>query len=86
MFARIERWLAVDTGISHWRSISRDNVTTLYGYDTNSRVADPNDASRVYCWNISRSWDDKGNVSVWIYAQEDGAGLDLTRRTRPIEQ
>jgi len=79
LFARIERWLAVDTGISHWRSISRDNVTTLYGYDTNSRVADPNDASRVYCWNISRSWDDKGNVSVWIYAQEDGAGLDLTQ-------
>jgi CubicO group peptidase (beta-lactamase class C family) len=24
-------------------------------------------------------WDDKGNVSAWIYTQEDGAGIDLVR-------
>src|SRR5215471_3207326 len=35
LFARIERWTKVATGEIHWRSISRDNVTTLYGKDNN---------------------------------------------------
>jgi hypothetical protein len=30
LFARIERWTNRETGELHWRSISRDNVTTLY--------------------------------------------------------
>lgn len=79
LFIRIERWLAVDTGISHWRSLSRDNVTTLYGYDAASRVADPDDPTRIFSWHICRSWDDKGNVSVYLYTHEDGAGIDLTQ-------
>ena len=33
LFARIERWTNVSTGESHWRSITRDNITTLYGKD-----------------------------------------------------
>jgi RHS repeat-associated protein len=79
LFAHIERWVASDTGLTHWRSLSRDNVTTLYGYDPGSRVADPNDPTKIFCWNICRSWDDKGNVAVYRYIQEDGAGLDLTQ-------
>jgi hypothetical protein len=31
LFARIERWTKVDSGEIHWRSITKDNVTTLYG-------------------------------------------------------
>ena len=46
LFSRIERWTAAATGISHWRSISRDNVTTLYGYDAASRIADPADPTQ----------------------------------------
>ena len=38
LFARIERWTAVQTGETHWRTISRDNVTTVYGADNNSRI------------------------------------------------
>ena len=43
LFARIERWTKVATGEIHWRSITRDNVTTLYGKDNNSRIFDPAD-------------------------------------------
>src|SRR5207247_569965 len=43
LFARIERWTALATETSHWRSITRDNVTTLYGFNDNSRIADPAD-------------------------------------------
>src|SRR2546429_5377847 len=41
LFARIERWTDMQTGEIHWRSISKDNVTTLYGKDNNSRIFDP---------------------------------------------
>ncbi len=79
LFARIERWLAIDTGISHWRSVTRDNVTTLYGYDATSRIADPDDPTKIFSWHICRSWDDKGNVSTYFYTHEDGAGIDLAQ-------
>jgi hypothetical protein len=31
LFARIERWTTLQTGEIHWRSITRDKITTLYG-------------------------------------------------------
>src|SRR4051794_20772972 len=40
LHARIERWTAVEDGTVHWRSISRDNVLTIYGRDAASRIAD----------------------------------------------
>ena len=49
LFARIERWSKIGSpGDVHWRSISKDNILTLYGYDANSRIADPLDASRIF--------------------------------------
>ena len=41
LFARIERWTDLTTAETHWRSITRDNVTTLYGTTPESRIADP---------------------------------------------
>src|SRR4051812_31748892 len=42
LFARIERWSKISSpGDVHWRSISKDNILTLYGCDANSRIADP---------------------------------------------
>jgi len=79
LYARIERWLAVNTGIVHWRSISRDNVTTIYGLDPLSTVADPADTTKIFSWRITRSWDDKGNLAIYSYVGEDGAGVDHTQ-------
>jgi hypothetical protein len=31
LFSGIERWVNVNTGVSHWRTITTSNVTTLYG-------------------------------------------------------
>ena len=33
LFARIERWTRLEDGDVHWRSISRDNILTVYGSD-----------------------------------------------------
>ncbi len=79
LFARIERWARTDTGTSHWRSITRDNVTTLYGFDGDSRVADPTDSRRIFSYLICRTFDDRGNVCVYDYAAEDDVGVQLSR-------
>lgn len=76
-FARIERWTNVTTSQIHWRSISPDNVTTLYGKTPESRIADPADAKRIFSWLICESRDDKGNAIVYEYAAEDSRQIDL---------
>jgi RHS repeat-associated protein len=79
-FARIERWANLDDATDvFWRSISKDNVTGLYGLDAASRIADPADASRIFEWRISQSYDAKGNVISYVYKPEDSEGVDLTR-------
>src|SRR5208282_2233335 len=77
LFARIERWTRIDDGAKHWRSISKDNILTVYGFDANSQIADPRNPKNVFSWLICRSFDDKGNAIVYDYAEENGEGADL---------
>jgi RHS repeat-associated protein len=79
LFARIERWTRAGDGDVHWRSISRDNVLTVYGKDPRSRVADPGEPGRVFSWLICESRDDKGNAIVYDYRAENGDGIDLSQ-------
>jgi len=79
LFARIERWTRQGDADVHWRSISRDNILTLYGKDANSRIADPADPLRVFTWLVCESRDDKGNAVIYEYKAEDGTGVDLGR-------
>lgn len=84
LFARIERWTHRATGEIHWRSITRDNVATLYGQTNNSRVLDPSDPAsahptRIFTWLICETYDDKGNAIVYEYAAEDDASVDLSQ-------
>ena len=77
LFARIERWTSLRDRRSYWRSISRDNVLTLYGIDDASRIADPLDPTHIFTWLISRSYDDKGNAIVYDYVAENDSEVDL---------
>src|ERR1700730_2568885 len=80
LFARIERWtFGSNPSEVHWRSISKDNVLTLYGRDPDSRIVDPKDASRIFSWLICETRDDKGNAVLYRYKAEDGVGVDLGR-------
>jgi hypothetical protein len=76
LFARIERWREDSTGTSFWRTISKGNVTSLYGIST-GRIFDPEDTdaenpSRIFKWLLEVSYDDKGNVVVYDYVAENG--------------
>ena len=78
LFARIERWTKLDTPANvHWRSISKDNILTVYGLDGNSRIADPLDPARIFSWLLCETRDDKGNGVLYRYRTEDGLGVDL---------
>jgi RHS repeat-associated protein len=78
LFARIERWSKIGVPEDvHWRSISKDNVLTLYGFDAESRIADPLDPSRIFSWLICETRDDRGNAVIYRYKADDGRGLDL---------
>ncbi len=76
LFARIERWKRVSDGDIHWKSISKDNVTSIYGKSAESRIFDPDDDSRVFCWLLEESYDDKGNVILYQYKQENDDNID----------
>ncbi len=91
LFARIERWTDKATGEIHWRSISKDNITTLYGEDNLSRIFDPAELDkadpsnlekahpkRIFSWLICASYDDKGNAIVYDYVAENGDGTKLS--------
>jgi len=79
LFARIERWTCLETGEAHWRSISKDNILTVYGLDANSRIADPEIPGHIFSWLICRSYDDRGNAVVYEYAAENDIGVDVTK-------
>ena len=78
LFARIERWTDKTSGVSHWRSISKYNITTLYGTRDDARVTDPADPARIFTWLICESYDDKGNAILYCYKREDDANIDTT--------
>jgi RHS repeat-associated protein len=79
LFARIERWTKIDSGQTHWRSLSKDNITTLYGKTENSRIADPKYPTHVFSWLICESYDDKGNAIHYRYKAEDSEGVSLAQ-------
>lgn len=79
LFARIERWtIAGKPGDTFWRSVSRDNITTWYGRDDESRIFDPKDKSRIYQWLVCQTHDDKGNLAVYRYIEEDARSVDVS--------
>ncbi|HON35760.1 MAG TPA: SpvB/TcaC N-terminal domain-containing protein [Methanothrix sp.] len=77
LFALIERWTRKIDNDVHWRSISKDNILTVYGKDEQSRIVDPSDNRRIFSWLICESHDDKGNAVVYEYLAENETGTDL---------
>ena len=67
-FSRIERW--EKAGISHWRVTSASNVVSLFGVEPASRVADPEDPTRVFRWNLCAQLDPLGNTLVYQYVTD----------------
>ena len=65
LFSRIEKWSNGDD--THWRVISKENITSVYGKSENSRIVSPDDTSKIFSWLLSESYDAKGNVISYVY-------------------
>jgi RHS repeat-associated protein len=74
-FTRIERWTDDATGDTHWRCVSRDNVTSVFGLTPPARIADPERPERVFSWLLEISYDGFGNAIAYEYKPEDGANV-----------
>jgi RHS repeat-associated protein len=80
LFAQIERWINLtDATDTFWRCITRDNLTSWYGSTVASRIADPNNPTHIFQWNIDTSYDDRGNAICYQYKAEDSVGVDTTQ-------
>ena len=86
LFARIERWRNDATGEAFWKTVSRENVTSIFGRDASSRIADPDDASRVFKWLLDLSYDTKGSTISYEYKSEnsDNVPVSLYERHRNV--
>jgi len=80
LFARIERWTnQADSKETFWRSLSQDNITTLYGQTAESRITDPSEPTHVFSWLICESYDDKGNAIRYEYKAENSDGIVIAQ-------
>ncbi|MBV8883134.1 MAG: hypothetical protein JO235_03930 [Chroococcidiopsidaceae cyanobacterium CP_BM_RX_35] len=84
LFARIERWQnKADLTDTFWKSVTKDNVTSLYGRGLNSQIADPHDGYRIFKWLLCESYDDRGNHIIYEYKVEN---IDNVDRSQPQEK
>jgi Salmonella virulence plasmid 65kDa B protein/Insecticide toxin TcdB middle/N-terminal region/Insecticide toxin TcdB middle/C-terminal region len=74
-FSRVERWTHQLTGDVHWQVTSRDNITRVFGRSAASRIVDPKQPARIFSWLLEETRDDRGNVTLFEYKAEDGAGV-----------
>lgn len=71
----VEWWQSRTGTHSYWKTVSAENLTSLYGFDETSRIVAPDDPTRIFKWLISETLDAHGNRIVFGYKREDGAGL-----------
>jgi len=77
-YTRVEQCRDPATGDVFWRTVSRNNVTMVFGRSAASRIHDPADPAatrRVAEWLLDEVSDDRGNVARYEYKAEDTAGV-----------
>src|SRR5205085_11821588 len=74
-----ERWSRKTSSEIKWRVITKENVTTLFGWTAASRIADPQAADRNFAWLPEFVFDGKGNCARYLYKKEDDIGFDPAR-------
>ncbi|WP_421921236.1 SpvB/TcaC N-terminal domain-containing protein [Marinifilum sp.] len=71
LFVQIEQWRNTTNGDIHWRTISKENLISVYGQDASARIAHPEDARKVFSWYLQESYDTKGNLMRYSYLKEN---------------
>jgi Salmonella virulence plasmid 65kDa B protein len=85
LFARVERRTHVVTGDVHWRSITADDVTSIFGLSPGARVTNPKNPLQVFRWLLEATFDPLGHATFYEYKAEDLTGVprtDISEATR----
>lgn len=75
LFARIEQWSNSNTGDSHWRVVSQENITSIFGRTEDTRIVDPGNPSHIFQWLLAEIFDAKGNHIVYDYESENSDNI-----------
>lgn len=84
---RIERWTNTqDADDVHWRCISAENVTTIFGRDDQSRVFHQVAGSpkRIFSWLACERYDASGNAIRYAYKAENCDGVATLPAERQV--
>ncbi|MFY0598321.1 MAG: AHH domain-containing protein [Cyclobacteriaceae bacterium] len=76
LHAKIEKHTEIATGIVHWEVTTKDNIRSVYGRSSTSRVYDPADDTKIYMWMLEHTYDEKGNIILYEYKRENTDGID----------
>jgi RHS repeat-associated protein len=81
-FHRIERWMSLnDPNDTYWRTISPQNVTSIFGNNDSSRIYDPTTgeggSQKIFSWLIAETYDSKGNAMIFQYKSEDSVNVPI---------
>lgn len=79
-YSRIEYHKNQTTGESFWRTFATNNTVSEYGSVPEARVADPDDAARIFSWQIVSIIDPKGNKVQFRYQRENGQETGILNR------
>ncbi|MCT7952699.1 hypothetical protein NG798_23140 [Ancylothrix sp. C2] len=71
LFAKIERWTNQQTKDFYWRTVSQDNVISIFGKTNKARICDPDNSNRVFQWLLEETFDAKGNSIIYQYKSEN---------------
>lgn len=75
LFSKVQRWTNQETNVIHWRTISKDNITSIYGMNPESRIADPLNKNKIFEWFLEFTYNDKGSCIYYKYKPEDEKGF-----------
>lgn len=82
-FSQIECWTNLNSQECHWRTISKENITNVYGRTNQSRIQDPEvdgtQPPRIFSWLICESYDDKGNAIYYEYQRENSDNVNTSQ-------
>lgn len=75
---RVEMWTRRSEPFDiHWRTITPDNVTCIFGRSNMSRLCEGPGSTHTYSWLICYSYDARGNAIEYLYKDEDSVGLAI---------
>lgn len=74
-FILIEQWQDEATLGIFWKTISRANVTNIFGKDSNARITNPHEPTQVCRWLIESTTDSNGNKIQYAYKRENDENI-----------